>query len=48
MVKVRLHDALNVGSKHLGQYGENVGANVGGAGCRLHDASNSPTLEANI
>ncbi len=32
----------------LGQYGANVGANVGGAGCRLHDASNSPILEANI
>ncbi len=31
-----------------GQYGANVGANVGGAGCRLHDASNSPILEANI
>ncbi len=32
----------------LGQYGANVGANVGGVGCQLHDASNSPTLQANI
>ncbi len=51
-VKVRLHDASNVGSnvgsKRLGQYGANAGANVGGAGCLLHDASNSPVLEANI
>ncbi len=49
-----LHDAWNVGSnvgsKCLGQYGVNVdvGANIGGMGCRLHDASNSPTLETNI
>ncbi len=51
-LKVRLHDASNVGSnvgsKCLGQYGANAGANVDGAGCRLHDASNSPILEANI
>ncbi len=49
---MRLHDASNVrsnvGSKRLGQYGVNAGANVGDAGCRLHDASNSPILEANI
>ncbi len=32
----------------LGQYGANVGANVGGAGCRQHNVSNSPILEANI
>ncbi len=32
----------------LGQYGANFGANVGGVGCRLHDGSNSLTLEVNI
>ncbi len=32
-VKVQLHDGSNVGSKRLGQYGANAGANVGGAGC---------------
>ncbi len=51
VIKVQLHDTsnvgFNVGSKRLGQYGANVGASVGGAGCRLHDASNNPTLEAN-
>ncbi len=50
--KVWLHDASNVvsnvGSKRLGQYGANVGANVGGMSCRLHDALNSPISEANI
>ncbi len=52
LIKVRLHDVSNVGSnvgsKRLGQYGANAGANVGGVGCRLHDASNSPILEVNI
>ncbi len=47
---MRLHDASNVGSnvgsKRLGQCGANAGANVGDAGYRLHDASNSPILEA--
>ncbi len=51
-MKVRLHDASNVesnvGSKRLGQYGANAGANVGDVGCRLHDASDSPILKANI
>ncbi len=50
--KARLHDAANVGSnvgsKCLGQYGANVGTNVGGVGYQLHDAFNSPMLEANI
>ncbi len=49
---MRLHDVSNVGSnvgsKRLSQYGVNVVTNVGGAGCQLYDALNSPTLEANI